>query len=168
MNEQNREIVLYAEDELQLWHERRPGFSIFGSYTGRVVLTSTRLMFLSTGGSGAGRRLLAAGTLGAVGSLLFGQTPTSDLDLSALADEGSLAVPLGRITQGLAQRRCDCTNYVGVQYAKEDGAGSAGSEGGEIAECAFMPKDGIAWPGAATWASKLDEARAAFAKSPYR
>ena len=164
MNEQKREIVLYAEDELQLWHERRPGFSIFGSYTGRVVLTSARLMFLSTGGSGVERRL-AAGTLGVVGTLVFGQMSTRELDLSALADEGSLAVPLGRITQGSAQRRCDCTNYVGVQYAKEDGAGS---EGGEIAECAFMPKDGIAWPGAAMWASKLDEARAAFAKSPYR
>jgi hypothetical protein len=164
MNEQNREIVLYAEDELQLWHERRPGFSIFGSYTGRVVLTSARLLFLSTGGSGVERRL-ALGTLGVVGTLLFGQTSTAELDLSALSAEGSLAVPLGRITQGSAQRRCDCTNYVGIQYAKE---GAKVEEGEELAECAFMPKDGIAWPGAAAWASKLDEARAAFASSPYR
>lgn len=161
MDEQNREIVLYAEDELQLWHERRPGFSIFGSYTGRVVLTSARLMFLSTGGSGVERRL-ASGTLGVVGTLVFGEMSTHELDLSALSAEGSLAVPLHRITQGSAQRRCDCTNYVGVQYTMEVGAGA------QVAECAFMPKDGLSWPGAAMWANKLDEARAAFASSPYR
>jgi hypothetical protein len=79
--------------------------------------------------------------------------------ISPRSNEGSLAVPLGRLTQGTAQRRCDCTNYVGVQYTKESG---------EVAECAFMPKDGIAWSGAATWASKLHEARTAFASSPYR
>lgn len=156
-----RELVLFEQDDLQLWHARRPGFSIFGSFTGRVVLTSTRLLFLSTGGSGAGRRLLLAATLGPVGSLVWGQTPTADLDLSALADEGSAAVPLGAITTHSAQRRCDCATYVGVQYDKEKAKG-------DIAELAFMPKNSVAWSGAQEWAHRIDQARAAFASSPFR
>jgi hypothetical protein len=154
-----RELVLFDQDDLQLWHARRPGFSIFGSFTGRVVLTSTRLLFLSSGGSGAGRRLLIAATLGPAGSLLWGQTPTADLDLGALADEGSAAIPLGAITNHAAQRRCDCATYVAVQYEKDKGT---------VAEVAFMPKNSVAWRGAQDWASRIDQARAAFASQPFR
>lgn len=151
-----RESILFSQDELQLWHERRPGFSIFGSYTGRVVLTSARLLFLSTGGSGAGRRLLVSATLGPVGSLLWGQTPTDDLDLTALEQEGSIAIGLPDISAHAAHRRCDCATYVGVQYAKA---------GGEVSELSFMPKNSMLWSGAQQWALEIDEARSAFAAS---
>ena len=149
-----RETILFSEDALQLWHARRPGYSIFGSYTGRVVLTSARLVFLSTGGSGAGRRLLVSATLGPIGSLLWGQTPTDELDLSALDAEGSIAIGLPDITDHTANRRCDCATYVSVQYMKE---------GNEVSECSFMPKNSMMWPGAATWASEIDDARRALA-----
>ncbi len=159
MDEPAGEVVLFAQDDLQLWHERRPGFTIFGSYVGRVLLTSARLLFLSTGESGATRRLLVGAALGPIGSLVFGQTSTADLDARALEAEGSAAIPLDRITAHGAQRRCDCTNYVGVQYTRTDDA---------VGELAFMPKDGIAWGGAARWATELDAARAAFTGAPYR
>ena len=159
MTDTAREVILYAEDELQLWHERRPGFSIFGSYTGRVMLTSARLLFLSTGGSGVGRRLLVGVALGPIGSLVWGQTPTDDLDVSALEAEGSVAVPLGKISDHLAHRRCDCATYVGVQYGKE---------GDAVAQLSFMPKNSFLWAGAETWAAEIAGARKAFAASPYR
>lgn len=155
----SREVVLYAEDELQLWHARRPGYSIFGSYTGRVMLTSRRLLFLSTGGSGAGRRLLVGLALGPIGSLVWGQTPTDDLDASALEAEGSAAVPLDAITDHQAHKRCDCATYVGVQYAKD---------GGATTELAFMPKNSFLWEGAQKWAAEIAAAKSAFAASPYR
>lgn len=152
------EVVLFAQDGLQLWRERRPGFTIFGSYVGRVLLTSSRLLFLSAGDSGATRRLLAGAALGPIGLLVFGETPTADLDERALEAEGSLAVPLGAITAHAAQRRCDCTNYVGVQYMQGD----------TVASCAFMPKDAVLWGGAARWDTELAAARAALSGAPYR
>jgi hypothetical protein len=153
------EIVVFAQDDLMLWHARRPGYSIFGAYTGRVLLTSARLLFLSTGGSGAARRLLVSVALGPIGSLALGQTPTSGLDLRALESEGSVAIPLGNITDHGAQRRCDCATYVSVQYRKE---------GDTISECSFMPKNSVLWSGAMRWAATIDDARKAFASSPYR
>jgi hypothetical protein len=153
------EVVLYAQDGLQLWNERRPGFSIFGSYVGRVLLTSARFVFLSTGDSGAARRMLVGGALGPIGALVFGQTPTDDLDERALASEGSLAIPLGRITDHGAQKRCDCATYVSVQYT---------NEGNEVRECSFMPKDSVAWSGAAVWAEHIEAARKAVAGSADR
>lgn len=159
MAEVERETVLWAEDQLHLWHERRPGFSIFGAYEGRVMLTSRRFLFLSTGGSGAGRRLLVGVTLGPIASFVWGKTPTADLDLRALEAEGSIEIPLSSINDHAAHKRCDCATYCGIQYRKADGA---------VAEVAFMPKESLGWPGASRWAAELTSARAAFGASPYR
>lgn len=152
------EVVLYAEDGLQLWHARRAGYTIFDSYVGRVVLTSRRLMFLSTGDGGTGRRLAAAALGGPVGAFLFGETPTADLDLRALSSEGSVDIALDAIHDCVAHRRCDCATYVGVQYRKADA----------VAELAFMPKNSIAWAGAKAWEGEVQKARGAFAAGPFR
>lgn len=142
--------VLHAEDDLHLWQERRPGMSIFGAYVGRVVLTSSHLLFLSTGGSGAAKAALTAAVLGPLAGMTFGRTRTNELDLSALRAEGSLIVPLAKISAHSAQKRCDCATYVAVQYAgaKDD-----------LRELSFMPKTSLNWAGAELWAMEISGAR---------
>lgn len=159
MEDKLDEVILFAQDDLQVWHERRPGYTIFGSYVARVLLTSKRLLLLSTGDSGAARRLLVGAAFGPIGSMVFGQTPTAELDAGALEVEGSAAIPLERLTDHAAHRRCDCANYVGVQYTKDAEA---------VMQCCFMPKDSVAWSGAERWAAKITEARAALPRGPYR
>ncbi|HEU4405736.1 MAG TPA: hypothetical protein VFS43_10630 [Polyangiaceae bacterium] len=159
MTESPEELVLYAQDDLHVWHEPKPGYSIFGSYVGRALLTSRRFLFLSTGTSGAARRALAAAALGPLGAAAFGKTPTSQLDLSALAHEGSLEVPLGRVREHGAHRRWDLATYVRLEHV---------TERGEPASCAFMPKNSLLWGGARAWADTIAGARAPFAAGPYR
>jgi len=154
-----RETILWAEDSLHIWFARRPGFSIFGSFEGRALLTSRRFIFLSTGGSGAARRLLVSAALGPIGSMVWGKTPTGDLDLSALKEEGSIEIPLSSINDHAAHKRCDCAMYVGIQYRKADDS---------VEEVSFMPKDSLWWSGATMWASELATARSAFSATPYR
>ncbi|HEU4535931.1 MAG TPA: hypothetical protein VFS00_17525 [Polyangiaceae bacterium] len=153
------ELVLFAQDDLHLWHEPKPGYSIFGSYVGRAVLTSRRFLFLSTGTSGAARRALAVAALGPLGAAAFGKTPTSELNLSALEQEGSLELPLGRVRDHGAHRRWDLATYVNLAYA---------SAAGEAAACSFMPKNSLLWRGARVWGEHLAGARAPFAAGPYR
>jgi hypothetical protein len=159
MSESPDELVLYAQDDLHLWHEPKPGYSIFGSFVGRVLLTSRRFLFLSTGTSGAARRALAVAALGPLGAAAFGKTPTSQLDLTALANEGSLEVPLGRVRDHSSHRRWDLATYVRLDHATEQG---------EPATCAFMPKNSLLWGGARTWAETISAARAPFSAGPYR
>ena len=156
---EERETILWAEDSLHLWNTRRPGFSIFGSYEGRALLTSRRFLFLSTGGSGVARRLAVGAALGPIGSMIWGKTPTGELDLSALEAEGSIEIPLASINDHAAHKRCDCAMYVGIQYRKPDDS---------VDEVSFMPKDSLGWSAATQWAEELTTARSAFTAAPYR
>ena len=126
---EERETILWAEDSLHLWNERRPGFSIFSA------------------------------ALGPIGSMVWGKTPTGDLDLSALAAEGSIEIPLSLINDHSAHKRCDRAMYVGIQYRKPDDT---------VAEVSFMPKDSLGWSGAPLWVGEIGSARAAFTATPYR
>jgi hypothetical protein len=159
VSEDPAELVLYAQDDLQLWPAPKPGYSIFGSFVGRALLTSRRFLFLSAGTSGAARRALAAAALGPLGAAAFGQTPTRELDLSALEREGSFAVPLGRVREHAAHRRWDLATYVRLAYADDTG---------EAASCSFMPKNSLLWGGARAWAEAIGGARAPFSAGPYR
>jgi len=58
MAERRPETVIDAFDGLYLWPAAKPGMTLIGSRTGRVLLTSQRFLFLSTGTSGIGKQLL--------------------------------------------------------------------------------------------------------------
>jgi hypothetical protein len=114
---ENREIVIDALDGLHMWRAAKPGVTLFGSLVGRVLLTSQRFLFLSTGTSGIGKEFLFAAAGGPLVRLTLGQTTTDQLDLSALGNEGSLSGRLEHVTGSRVVRRWDLSSYLVVETA---------------------------------------------------
>ena len=109
------EEALFETSGLQRFEKPVPPVFIFGSYLGSLVLTTRRLLFLSSGGSGAGR-VLAAKLLGVL-------TPDSLRQVTATLEEpGSLSVPHERLVACAGKRRWDFGRYLRVTY-RADGGG---------------------------------------------
>lgn len=145
------EVVLDALDQVFHWPRDTAGWSIAEATVGLLVLTSHRLLFLSSGTSGAAKRVLATLLLGPAGSVLFGRTRTDQLDLSALDAHGSLEIPLSHIDSCEAVRRWDLAMYLRVRYS--DAAGDARA-------AALMTKSGFRWSLFRRWAASIEGARA--------
>jgi hypothetical protein len=145
------EQALRAEDRIHLWASGKAGMCILGAPVGQLLLTRERLLFLSAGTSGVPRRVAATLALGVVGHALFGKTPTEALDLSALANEGSQAIPLVDLLEVDVGRRLEVTSYLRVRFLLPDRT--------EF-EVSFAPEFGWRKGEAETWASAIDQARA--------
>ena len=125
------EVVLYAQRDLFRWNGPKAGFFLFGTLLGTVVITSRRFLFLSTGQSGlTGQFDVLASNV----KMVFGQTPASELNLEALANEGSIELPLHRVRSVEVKRRWDFASYLSVRANAEDGRDLA---------WAFMSKIGL-------------------------
>lgn len=146
------EQALSAEDRIHLWSSGKAGMSILGAPLGQLLLTHERLLFLSAGTSGVPRRVAATLALGVVGHALFGKTPTGSLDLSALANEGSLAIPLVDVLEVAVGRRLEVTSFLRVRYLDPTRTER---------EVSFAPEFGWRKGEAEGWASAIDQARAA-------
>ena len=106
------ERVLSVIDELYCWEGRKIGATLFGSHVGQLRLTTRRVIFLSTGTNGVARAALFQALGGAGLQLTLGRTRTTQLDMSALANPGSLNVPLQRIHRTWVARRWDFCSYL--------------------------------------------------------
>ncbi len=124
--------VAMSQDQLYCWNASKPGATLAKSTKGRLVLTDTHLIFLSSGKSDMAFRLM-------VGGNLFG-TSTSSLDLSALENPGSFALPLERCTVKAAKKGL-MSKYLHVAFVDDDGAAQ---------EISLMTKNGGNW-GQADW-----------------
>ncbi len=111
------ETVLYISDNMRCWNSAKPGFWKWGTHLGRIMVTNQRFLFLSSGGSKMGS-ILTAGLLAGplLGPLLIGKSLTNDLEVEALKNEGSFAVPLGEIKELKAVRRWDLAAYLSIEY----------------------------------------------------
>ena len=115
------ELAQASLDGLYRWDAEQPGMSLTGTYRGRLLLTSRRLLFLSIGGSGLANDLAMTALFGPLGATLA-RTPTSDLDMSALEREGSEAFRLESIASLEKVRRWDFSSY--LRLRTESGATS--------------------------------------------
>lgn len=151
------ETVLVGADDFFAWRRPKPKMSILGAHVGRLIVTSRQILFLSTGTSGAGRAMLAA-LGGPIVSWTLGRTRTDELDLSALENEGSLAVPLLEMTAIEMRRRWDFASYLTLTTTARHELPPA---------CAFMTKIGFNRDELARIVSVAQKARAAL-ETPYR
>ena len=141
-SEEADEELLALAERVYRWDGPKMGRTLFNAKLGRLVLTTTRLLFLSTGGSGVGRRTAAA-ALGPAPAMRAGKT--AHLDLSALANPGSASVPLTRV------RRCEMNKRaLSVAFVDEQGA-----------ERAFAVAAQHGMPQGEQWVRTINEARAA-------
>lgn len=110
------ETVRFVSDNMRCWDSAKPGFTKFGTYLGRILVTNQRFIFLSSGGSKMGT-IIGANLLagGIIGPLLIGKSLTRDLELEALNNEGSFAMNFNEITHCAAVRRWDFAGYLTIQ-----------------------------------------------------
>lgn len=151
------ELSLEGENQIHVWRGERPSLSILGAPVGQLLLTSERLLFLSAGTSGVPRRVAATLALGVVGHVLFGKTPTAELDLGALENAGSVAIALAEVQSVEVGRRLEARAFVQVRWRAADGVD-------EVA--AFAPELGWSVADAEVWAAAITRARTAVGLLP--
>lgn len=143
------ETVVRQETEVYRWDGAKAKMTLAGTMLGTLVLTGGHLLFLSTGGNDMGRRLRSAALGGALAGELAGAR-TGALDLTALDEPGSFAIPLGQVDEARAASRWDRTKFLAVRLRDGDGTPF---------EFAFMRKMGM--PDVKGWAQAIEEARRA-------
>lgn len=151
MDQPKPEVVLDAIDGIYMWQAAKPGWTLFGSYVGRLMLTSERILFLSTGVTGVGRTLLFTAVGGPLAGLTFGRTSTEELDLTALREPSSLSGSLQFVTSARVRRRWDLSSYLTVETAGTRSLPPA---------AAFMTRYGRNGGGLLRFQQALDSARA--------
>ncbi|MDQ3771737.1 MAG: hypothetical protein M3343_06585 [Actinomycetota bacterium] len=109
-------------------------------------MTNQRLMFLSSGGNDAIRRATGAAVSGPAGGLLAAGK-TDSLDLSALASEGSLSIPLNDLQHYEFIKKM-FRNYLSIGFTNSDGNSEA---------YAFMNQHGL--PGGREWQDAIAGAK---------
>lgn len=108
------ERLLYVTRDLQRFDKPAAPVFIFGSYLGALALTDTRLLFLSSGGTGYANVIAQL----ALGILTPEQLRSFE---GTLENAGSLAIPLDRVVSVAGHRRWDFGRYLRVDYLEEDG-----------------------------------------------
>lgn len=116
MDEPRPEAAIAALDGLYMWPAAKPPLTLFGSCFGRLMLTRERILFLSTG-SNVGMELLFRIIAGPLAVPLLGPRTTDHLDLSAVANEGSLSGRLEHVTHARVERRWDFSSYLVIETA---------------------------------------------------
>jgi hypothetical protein len=136
------EQLIADADRIYCWDGPKMKATLFSAKLGRLVLTDQRLVFLSSGKSDAGT-LMAKAVVSPALATRGGSTV--GLDGSALANEGSVEIPIGAIT------RCEVgkKRALVVSYLKEDGS-----------EQSFAFGEKMGMPGRDSWVTEVNARRA--------
>lgn len=121
------EIQIFAP-HLFRWEGPKAKFLLFGTVQGTLVVTTSRLLFLTAGGSGL------TSQFSALGEQLSGGMRLADVDLGLLGNAESIDMPLDQITRIEVIRRWDFASYLTLAGTDTDG---------EEVCVAFMPKMGF-------------------------
>ncbi len=95
------EDILGQADKIFRWEGPKRKQTLFSAKLGRLVLTSERLLFLSTGKNDVTLGRLLGGATSPLAGLRT--SSTEHLDVSVLGSAGSLDIPLGRVARVRAQ-----------------------------------------------------------------
>ena len=138
------EQFLLGSEKIYRWPGPKRKATLVSGTLGRILLTSQRLLFLSTGKHDVTAGKLMAGAVFAPIGLRTDST--EGLDLSALSNEGSLEVPIEKITS------CELKGmfkYLVVHYV---------DDAGQAAATAFAPKNG-GMPAGPTWVETIEQSK---------
>jgi len=136
------EQLIVDADRIYCWDGPKMKATLFSAKLGRLVLTDQRLVFLSSGKSDAAK-LMAKAVVSPALATRGGST--AGLDGGALANQGSVEIPLAAITRCEAGKK----RALVVTYRKEDGTEQS---------YAFGEKMGM--PARDTWVTEVNARRA--------
>lgn len=140
------EHVLAVTDGIYRWNGPKRKATLLSGKLGRLVLTDRRLLFLSTGKHDITVGKVLAGARG--NHFQAGRTDRTDgLDVTALANAGSLDLPLSQLRTAELK---GMFKYLSITF-DADGRGTE-------AASAFAPKNG-GMPAGQAWIELLDQAR---------
>ena len=91
------EAVITQVDQLMKWDAPKRKQTVFGAKLGRLIVTNARVVFLSSGSNDLTLGKAVAGGMGHHTAALRSSS-TSNLDGAAMANAGSLDIPLSAIT----------------------------------------------------------------------
>ena len=138
------ETIQGQSDKIFKWDAPKRKSTLLSAKLGRLVLTSDRLLFLSTGKHDVTvGRVLGGAMTPLVG---LGTSSTADLDLSALENEGSLDLRFDQIVDAELK---GMFKFLVLTY--RDGAGTE-------AHATFAPKNG-GMPDGPAWVEAITAAR---------
>jgi hypothetical protein len=143
-----RDRVLRSEIDVYCWDGPKPKMTLAGAQLGTLVLTERYLLFLCTSACYLGRRSCTATIDALSGEPVADETGT--LDVSALVNSGSFAVPLHRVDEARPAMRWDRTKYLSLWLRDDSGAPFA---------CALTGR--LSMPDPQGWAQNVGNARAA-------
>jgi hypothetical protein len=121
------ETLLAIQTELFRWNAPVAGMTLFDTVVGTLAVTNQRVLFLSTGEHGL------TGQFTVLGKLVTGER-VDHVDFAALANTGSIDLPLDRVRSLEVKRRWDFASYLTML---------ATSETGRPLGFAFMSKIGL-------------------------
>lgn len=117
------ETIIMSADSLYRWKGPKMKSTLMGTKLGTLVLTNQRLLFLSSGKNDVLKRAAGAAVGGGIGGLAAAES-TANLDLSALANEGSMDIPLATIIDtGWTKKMF--SNFLWVTLRAADGSQEA-------------------------------------------
>lgn len=141
------EILVIECDQLLKWDAPKRKQTVFSAKLGRLVVTSQRVVFLSTGSNDLTFGKVVAGAAG-MHSVALSSSQTGHLDAAALGADGALDIPLPAINEVRVKGM-----FKALTIGYDTGAGQQWAS--------FAPKNGSI-PGGDGWVQWINEARAAF------
>ncbi len=115
------ERLIHEQTGARCYPKPKPSVWKFGTKVGKLVLTSRRLVFLSTGKMLDNSEIVGAALAGPLGALAATSTIGASLSFEDLRREGSWEVALSRILRAEAGRTMNFRYYLSLTFLGASG-----------------------------------------------
>ena len=139
------EQMIGQQDSIFRWEGPKRKATLFSAKLGRLVLTSQRIVFLSSGKNDLSAGKLMAAAVAPIAGQMTGST--TGLDETAAENPGSIEIPLGAVTSTELK---GMFKVLTIGYTDDSGAATYST---------FAPKNG-GMPAGQSWIESIDQARA--------
>ena len=116
------EKIILISERMRLYNSGKPKETRIGTFLGKLIITSERFLFLSSGSSKILSEMLSNKLIfrGLIGELFFGKSLTKDLNLKALNNKGSIVVRLNEIENIKASKKFPFVKYLAVKLMDKE------------------------------------------------
>ena len=116
------EKIIFISERMRLYNRAKPTETRIGTFLGKLIITSERFLFLSSGSSKILSEMVSNKLIlgGLIGELFFGESLTKDLNLKELKNDGRIAVGLDEIEDIKASKKFPFVKYLAVKLMDKE------------------------------------------------